>query len=67
MLTERRSQKKRVKKLSNADENKVGKKRRSEKSCTVAINMSQSMSLKHLDNLTDRKDGGPGKGGVLVK
>ena len=58
--------KKEAKQISNADENKVGEKRESEKPCTVSVNKSTSVSLIHLDNLTAVKDGGTGGGGVLV-
>ena len=58
--------KKEAKKSSNADKNKVDEKRESEKPCTVSIDTSPSVSLRHLDNLTSGKDGGTGEGGVLV-
>ena len=41
-------------------------KKRVKKPCTVAIDASPSVSLRNMDNLTDRKDGGTGEGGGLV-
>ena len=58
--------KKEAKKSSNADENKVDEKIYPEKPCNVTIYMSTSVYLRHIDNLTSGKDGGTGKGGVLV-
>ena len=40
-------------------------KKKSEKTCTVAINTSTSVSLRHLENLTSGNYGGNSEGGVL--
>ena len=49
--------KKRGEKLSNADENKVDKKRESERPGTVAIDRPHSVSLRHMEKITADKDG----------
>ena len=43
--------KKETKTLSNANENKVDEKRKSERPCTAVINMSPSVYLRHMYNL----------------
>ena len=58
--------KKEAEKSSNADENKVDKKRESEKPCIVAINTSPSVSLGNIEKLTYGKYGLTGEGGDLV-
>ena len=60
------AEKKEAKTLTNVDENKVDKKGESEKPCTVSIDTSPSVYLRHMYNLTAVKDVGTGEGGVLV-
>ena len=52
--------------MSNVDKNKVDEKIESEKPCAVAIDTSSSVSLRHLENPTDKNQGGTGEGVVLV-
>ena len=53
-------------KLTNADGNKVDEKRESGKPCTVTINTSPSVSLRHMYKLTYSKYGVMDECGVLV-
>ena len=57
---------KKRRKSSNADENKVDKKRESEKPFTIVIDISPIFYLIQLYYLIYGKDIGNGEGGVLV-